>query len=76
VLNQFTPAAAAALEAVIRRHAAQRPIYRFGNDLGGGAPKQYVLRLRLYAGAEMQETILGYADGHARQIEWRANLCV
>lgn len=72
VLNQFTPDAAAALEAVIRHHAARRPIYRFGNDLGGGDPKQYVLRLRLYAGDAMQEHILGYAEGHARQIEWCA----
>jgi len=74
VLNQFTPAAAAALEALFRNHAARRPLYRFGNDLGGGTPKQYVLRLRVYAGDVMQETVLGHADGHARQIEWRASL--
>jgi hypothetical protein len=74
VLNQFTPDAADALEAVFRAYAAHRPLYRVGNDLGGGTPKRYVLRLRAYTGDAMQEIILGYADGHARQIEWCARL--
>ena len=74
VLNQFTPAAADALEAIFRRHAATRQIHRLGNDLGGGTAKQYVLRARVYQGEAMQETVLGYADGHARRIEWLAGM--
>ncbi|MFO7631462.1 MAG: DUF2332 domain-containing protein [Caldilinea sp.] len=73
VLNQFTPTAAAVLEAVFWRGATHRTIYRLGNDLGGGTPKQYLLRLRVYQGSNMQETVLGHADGHARQIEWLAH---
>jgi hypothetical protein len=74
VLNQFTPAAADALEAIFRRHAAARPIHRLGNDLGGGTAKQYVLRVRVYQGDAMQETVLGHTDGHARRIEWLAGM--
>ena len=73
VLNQFTPTAAAALEAIFVDHSARRAIYRIGNDLGGGTPKQYVLRLRAYRRGIMQETILAHTDGHARLIEWLAS---
>jgi hypothetical protein len=72
VLNQFTPAAAAELEARFYALSHARTIYRIGNDLGGGTPKQYVLRLRIYRDGAMQETILGHTDGHARQIAWLA----
>lgn len=73
VLNQFAPAAAAALEALIVDLSARRTIYRIGNDLGGGTPKQYVLRLRTYRRGIMHETILAHTDGHARLIEWLAS---
>ena len=73
VLNQFTPAAAAALEALFVDLSARHTIYRIGNDLGGGTPKQYVLRLRVYRRGIMQETILAHTDGHARLIEWLAS---
>ena len=73
VLNQFTPAAAGALETLFVERSARRTLYRIGNDLGGGTPKQYVLRLRVYRRGIMQETILAHTDGHARFIEWLAS---
>lgn len=73
VLNQFTPDAAAALETLFVRSSALRTLYRIGNDLGGGTPKQYVLRLRVYRRGIMQETVLANSDGHARLIEWLAS---
>lgn len=72
VLNQFTPDAAAELEACFCDLSHSRIIYRIGNDLGGGTPKQYVLRLRIYRNGVVQETILGHTDGHARQLAWLA----
>jgi hypothetical protein len=72
VLNQFSPPAAAALEAAIAAASRQRPIYRIGNDLGGGSGKQYVLRLRRYWQGAWQERVLALVDGHARRIEWLA----
>jgi len=73
VLNQFTPDAAAALETILVDRSARRTLYRIGNDLGGGTPKQYVLRLRVYRRGIMQETILAHSDGHARFIDWLAS---
>ena len=73
MLNQFTPAAAGALETLVVERSARRTLYRIGNDLGGGTPKQYVLRLRVYRRGIMQETILAHTDGHARFIEWLAS---
>ena len=72
VLNQFTPTAAAALEEIFLQFSSARTIYRVGNDLGGGTPKQYLLRLRVYHGGERVEQPLAYTDGHARSIVWVA----
>lgn len=76
VLNQFTPQAAAALDAIITDAAQRRLILRIGNDLGGdpggGSGKSYLLRLRCYTQGRMTERILARVDGHARQIVWYA----
>jgi len=73
VLNQFSPVEADALEALFLTHSARRTLYRIGNDLGGGTPKHYVLRLRTYRRGIMQETVLAHSDGHARFIDWLAS---
>lgn len=72
VLNQFTPAAAAALEALFVDLSARHDLpYR--QRPGRRHAKQYVLRLRVYRRGIMQETILAHTDGHARLIEWLAS---
>ncbi len=70
VLNQFAPAEAAALEAIFKQFSHRRPIFRIGNDLGGGGGKRNLLRLRRYDDGFAAERILAAVDGHARHIAW------
>jgi hypothetical protein len=74
VLNQFPPVQRQALADLLRAATGRRTIYRIGNDLGGGSPKHYPLRLLAYTGDRVDARVLAHVDGHGRWIRWFGDL--
>lgn len=73
-LNQFSQEMRIRLEGIIAESAARRdgPVFRIGNDLGGGGPHHSTLKLRCYEPNKCDERMLANVDGHGRWMEWLA----
>ena len=70
-LNQFSPEARRAFDALLRRLCAERKIARLGLEWQDDH-KAPVLRMTLYESRQPTESPLALCDAHGSWIEWRA----
>lgn len=67
VTYQFTAEMRAALDALLLKLSAQRPIHRISIEFHEGG---YPIRHGVYAGGAVSQTILGGCDPHGMWLEW------
>jgi len=72
-INQFSPEAKERLTTLIEQAGQERQVFRLANDLGGGGPNYFALKLMEFHRDKRMERHLANVDGHGRWMEWLSN---